>query len=482
MKYYYRSHATTHIRSQEKRSIQKKTIRLGVFFFVFLMLAAVYFIAVKDKDTMVVMDEVHMPSEKFGGEIADVDEGAPGKKSAPEIAPDTLDPWDFMLPGSHLVEKKVRVSPGDTLISILLSSGLAEPDAYLAVNTINDIFDPRKLRPGHELYLMFDDGSGESEPFFQGFRLKFTADREVQLVNCTTRGFMAREFALDLEVRHVKAAATIDSSLYQAAVDAALPIDILMQIIRAYSYDVDFQRDIQPGDEIKVLYEEKVGPEGNTITSGAVLYASLHTRGRSLPIYRHKTADGGVDFYDAGGKSVRKTLMVTPIDGARMSSGYGMRRHPIQGYNRMHRGLDFAAPTGTPIMAAGDGIVEHAGRKGSYGHYIRVRHPNEYHTAYAHLSRYASGIKSGVRVKQGQTIGYVGSTGVSTGPHLHYEVLHRRKHVNPSTVKTPPGRILEGEALAHFHRAKTGLEELYASLEKQARMAEASREKDKDRL
>jgi murein DD-endopeptidase MepM/ murein hydrolase activator NlpD len=174
--------------------------------------------------------------------------------------------------------------------------------------------------------------------------------------------------------------------------------------------------------------------------------------------------------------------MVTPIDGARMSSGYGMRRHPIQGYNRMHRGLDFAAPTGTPIMAAGDGIVEHAGRKGSYGHYIRIRHPNEYHTAYAHLSRYASGIKSGVRVKQGQTIGYVGSTGVSTGPHLHYEVLHRGKHVNPSTVRTPPGRILEGDALARFHLAKTGLEALYASLEKQARMAEVSREKDKDRL
>jgi hypothetical protein len=263
MNYYYRSHETTHIRSQRNKSIQKKTIRLGVFFFVFLMLTAVYFLVVEDNDTMVVMDEIHTPVEKSGGEIADAEEAASGIKRTPEIVPDTLDPWDFMLPGSHLAEKKVTVSPGDTLISILLSSGLAEPDAYLAVNTINDVFDPRKLRPGHEVYLMFEDGSEESEPFFQGFRLKFTADREVQLVNCTNRGFMAREFALDLDVRPVKASARIDSSLYQAAVDAALPVDILMQIIRAYSYDVDFQRDIQPGDEIKVLYEEKVGPEGN---------------------------------------------------------------------------------------------------------------------------------------------------------------------------------------------------------------------------
>jgi len=162
--------------------------------------------------------------------------------------------------------------------------------------------------------------------------------------------------------------------------------------------------------------------------------------------------------------------MVTPIDGARLTSGYGMRRHPILGYSRMHPGLDFAAPTGTPIMAAGDGVVEYAGRKGNYGNYIRIRHPNEYHTVYAHMSRFASGIRSGARVRQGETIGYVGSTGMSTGPHLHYEVHHRGEHVNPATVDTPPGRTLEGQELERFMQVKDDLETLFASLETRDRL------------
>lgn len=197
-----------------------------------------------------------------------------------------------------------------------------------------------------------------------------------------------------------------------------------------------------------------------------------------MPIYRYQTEGKEADFFDAHGKSVRKTLMVTPIDGARMSSGYGMRRHPIQGYTRMHHGLDFAAPTGTPIMAAGSGVVEQAGRNGSYGHYIRIRHPNNYHTAYAHLSRYAGGITKGQRVKQGQTIGYVGSTGLSTGPHLHYEVHHRGKNVNPASVKTPPGRTLEGDELKRFQLVKSGLEELYAAIEEQTRLAGARKRQE----
>ena len=196
-----------------------------------------------------------------------------------------------------------------------------------------------------------------------------------------------------------------------------------------------------------------------------------------MPIYLHETKDGERDYFDADGKSVRKTLMVTPIDGARISSGYGMRRHPIQGYNRMHRGLDFAAPTGTPVMAAGNGIVEYAGRKGSFGHYIRIRHPNAYHTVYAHLSRYGNGIRSGVRVQQGQVIGYVGSTGVSTGPHLHYEVHHQGRHVNPATVRTPPGRILEGLSFERFRMTKVAMDELYAAIENESRIAAALKNK-----
>lgn len=263
-----------------------------------------------------------------------------------------------------------------------------------------------------------------------------------------------------------------------AAREVDLPTETLMQVLRAYSYDVDFQRDIQPGDSIEVLYEEKIDEQGEVVASGNVLFAALHTNGRSLRIYRHETGNGGTGFYNAKGESVRKALMVTPIEGARLSSGYGMRKHPILGYNKMHEGLDFAASTGTPIMAAGDGVVEYAGRRGSYGNYVRIRHPNQYKTVYAHLSGYAKNIKSGARVEQGQTIGYVGSTGRSTGPHLHYEVLYAGAPINPSKMDTKPGRSLEGEELQRFMLAKAELEELYASLEDATKLAVAETDSD----
>ncbi|NLA74728.1 MAG: M23 family metallopeptidase [Deltaproteobacteria bacterium] len=197
---------------------------------------------------------------------------------------------------------------------------------------------------------------------------------------------------------------------------------------------------------------------GNFVNGGELLYASMNTRVVPITIYRYQTADGEIDMYDAKGCSVRKTLMATPIDGARLSSSYGMRRHPILGYTRMHKGLDFAAPSGTPIMAAGDGVIEFAGKKGGYGNYISIRHANGYQTAYGHMKGFASGIKKGARVKQGNVIGYVGSTGVSTGPHLHYEVLYNKKHVNPASVKTPSGRILKDNELEDFLRLKHELE------------------------
>ncbi len=388
--------------------------------------------------------------------------------------PAARDPWELRL-GSHLEEKTHIVSSGDTLVNILLDAGLSGREAYRVIDALQAVFEPRKLRQGQELTLTFGGGGEGPGSVFHGFRLKLGPDREVQLVNCPNLGLMARNFNLELETRPATATAEIRSSLYQAAVDADMPIEVLMQVIRAYSFDIDFQRDIRPGDAIEVMYEEKYDENDQVIKTGSVLHASLHTRGNGLPIYRYEASDGEVDFYDADGKSVRKTLMVTPIDGARISSGYGMRRHPIRGYNRMHRGLDFAAPTGTPIMAAGSGVVEYAGRKGSYGHYIRIRHANEYHTVYAHMSRYAGGVRRGARVEQGDIIGYVGATGEATGPHLHYEVLHRGKHVNPATVRTPPGRTLEGEEHERFKVVKAGLQELYASLEDWTTLAGVSK-------
>jgi len=238
-----------------------------------------------------------------------------------------------------------------------------------------------------------------------------------------------------------------------------------MEFIYHFSFDVDFQRDIRPGNSFEVLFERHLNKNGKVVREGPVLHAALTLRNTTLRIYRHTSIEGKADYYNEKGQTVRKTLIRTPINGARLSSGYGMRKHPILGFSRMHRGLDFAAPIGTPIVASGSGAVVCAGRKGDYGKYIRIRHANQYATAYAHLSSFAKGIRTGKRVKQGEVIGYVGNTGLSTGPHLHYEVHHRGRKINPASVKCPPGRVLAGEELQRFMTAKTDLDRSFAKLE-----------------
>ena len=231
-------------------------------------------------------------------------------------------------------------------------------------------------------------------------------------------------------------------------------------MIRAFSFDVDFQRELQPGDRFALLYETLHEHDGQLAKPGDLLYAELVLSGKPIGIYRFTPESGITDYFTADGRSVRKSLLRTPIDGARISSGYGMRRHPILGYSKMHRGVDFAAPTGTPIYAAGHGTVEKAARFGGYGKYVRIRHNGSYKTAYAHLSRYGRGIKAGARVKQGQVIGYVGSTGRSTGPHLHYEVISNGKQVNPRSIKLPAGERLKGADLKAFQEARERIDAL----------------------
>ena len=381
-----------------------------------------------------------------------------------------LEARDKEKPDARFSEKNITVSSGDTLMGLLNGEGLPRTEAHEIISELSEVFNPRRIRQGQEITLVFREENAQ-EPVFEAMNLKLDVDRDVRVEKCSENGLVAIEEERELDTRTVVARAEIASSLYNAAVASDMPLRVLMQIIRAYSFDVDFQRDIRPGDSFEVMFKEKLDQDGNFVRGGSVLYATLNTRGRDLPIYRYETTDGEVDFFNPDGESVRKTLMVTPIDGARLTSGYGKRRHPILGYSRMHQGLDFAAPTGTPIMSAGDGVVEYAGRKGNYGNYIRIRHPNEYHTVYAHLSRFGSGIRRGARVKQGETIGYVGSTGMSTGPHLHYEVHHRGSHVNPASVDTPPGRTLDGDELQRFMAAREDLETLFASFMDKERMA-----------
>ena len=256
----------------------------------------------------------------------------------------------------------------------------------------------------------------------------------------------------------------IRSSLYEAAQQAGIPIGLLGEIVRAYSYDVDFQRDIQPGDTFEILFDRTVTEKGEVVRDGAVIYAALTLSGKTMKIYRYGDTGNAEDYFNEKGECVRKALLKTPIDGARITSGFGMRKHPILGYSRMHRGVDFAASTGTPVFAAGDGAVDTAGPFGTYGNYIRLRHNPTYSTAYAHLSRIAKGMRKGKSVRQGEVIGYVGTTGASTGPHLHFEVIKDGEQINPVSVKFASGRALAGKDWKRFTAARDKIAAQFNSL------------------
>ncbi len=251
----------------------------------------------------------------------------------------------------------------------------------------------------------------------------------------------------------------IMNSLYKSAIDVGIPDGIIVEFARIYGFEVDFQRDIRKKDTFQIMYEIFESEEEEIIENGNILYANLNVQGINYPLYffNKKNLKG---HYDESGKSIVKTLMKTPINGARLSSPFGMRKHPIDGFNKMHRGTDFAAPMGTPIMASGDGVVVKAGWCGGGGNCVKIKHNSVYQTIYAHMSKFANRVKSGVRVKQGQIIGYVGSTGKSTGPHLHYEVIENGKKINSQTLKLPSGKVLKGNDRKLFETVKIKLDVL----------------------
>jgi len=275
-------------------------------------------------------------------------------------------------------------------------------------------------------------------------------DRDILVRRDDTGGFKAEVVERLLERHDTHAEGRISTSLYDSAIEADLPIDVLMRLIQVFSFDVDFQREVQPGDGFELLYDTYRDEFGEAARTGDIVWAAMTLSGKKLEYARFKPKGGFVDYYNRKGQSVKKTLMRTPINGARLSSRFGKRRHPVLGYTKLHRGVDFAAPTGVPIMAAGDGVIEVLGRNGSYGKYIRIRHNSTYKTAYAHMSGYARGLKKGTRVRQGRVIGYVGSTGRSTGPHLHYEVIKNGRQTNPMSVRLPAGDKLKGNSLKAF--------------------------------
>ena len=256
----------------------------------------------------------------------------------------------------------------------------------------------------------------------------------------------------------------ITRSLYHSAKKADIDDEVIVEFARVFGFEIDFQRDIRKNDIFQIVYEKFVDDDGELQKNGRIIYAYMKNNGKDYSLYYFKDKNNKIGYFFPDGKSVEKALMKTPINGARLSSKFGMRKHPILGYNKMHKGTDFAARRGTPIMASGSGVVEKARWFGAYGKYIRIRHNSTYKTAYAHLSKFGRGIKEGKKVRQGQIIGYVGSTGRSTGPHLHYEVLIRNKRVNSQKLKLPAGKILKGKDRENFEVARIKIDVMRSSL------------------
>lgn len=342
-------------------------------------------------------------------------------------------------------KRPLTVDRGDTLTTLLCHQGIAYNDARAAIAALAYLYNPRTLKPGQEVALLYRHKHFTVSPrTFRGFELFTSAHESIRVEKQDNDRFSAHSMARNLIHDPRYRCGTITTSLYMAAMNAHTPPSVLSQMIHLFSFDIDFQRDIHTGDGFTVYYEQFADERGLFVSHGPVLFASLTVGDRCIRAYRHTTPDGVTDYYNEEGETVRKKLIRTPIDGARLTSGYGMRRHPILGYSRMHRGLDFAAPRGTPISAAGDGTITEMGWKGDYGNYIHIRHANGYATAYGHLKCFQRGLGRGSRVSQGDTIGYVGSTGLSTGPHLHYEVHYEGRKINPSRLSFPPERKLAG--------------------------------------
>lgn len=363
-----------------------------------------------------------------------------------------------------------EIKPGDTLMNLLVKKGVPRSDAHQAISVLSDVYDPRRIRPGQELTLTFGPGGFDSGAF-QAASFNVSYDSTIE-VRREADGFTADTIVKPLVARPTRADGRIDSSLMQAGIDAGVPAAVMIEMIRAYSFDVDFQRDIRKGDSFEVMYERLFDENGAHVHDDTVRYAALTLSGKTYRLYLFEGEDGAKDYFNEKGESVRKALLRTPVDGARISSNFGKRRHPILGYTKMHKGTDFAAPSGTPIMAAGDGVVEKAGRNGGYGNYVRIRHNGTYKTAYAHLSKFARGVRAGSRVRQGDIIGYVGTTGRSTGPHLHYEVHLEGKQINPMNVRMPSGRTLAGKELKQFLAQREDMDRDFATLTPLSDLAE----------
>ncbi|MFM9862457.1 MAG: M23 family metallopeptidase [Micropepsaceae bacterium] len=355
--------------------------------------------------------------------------------------------------------RTIEVERGDTLTGILVEQGIDGIEARTAVAALSSVYEPTAIRAGDNIVVTF---APEGSPLLS-IALKPSAERDLLVTRAADGSFSVADNVKVLTAVETHASGTIDGSLYASVKAAGVPESVVISLIHIFSYDVDFQREVKSGDSFDILYTHYLDETGAPVRGGAIAYAELTLGRTKKPLYRFTASDNSTDYFTAKGWSGKRQLMRTPIDGARLSSKFGMRRHPILGYTKMHKGVDFAAPRGTPVMASGNGVVKLARWHGGYGNFVEVAHANGYSTGYAHLSRIARGIKPGAKVRQGQVIAYVGTTGRSTGPHLHYEVMLKSRQINPMGVKLPTGRELTGKDLLAFQANVSRIQTALAS-------------------
>jgi murein DD-endopeptidase MepM/ murein hydrolase activator NlpD len=347
---------------------------------------------------------------------------------------------------SRFLNVNHKVSKNQTLSSIFKIYKIPDKEINLILNSFNKKDKIKNLKVNEIIKINIDKHENKVLKII----LPVNRSKKIELTrNFEKNSFIRKEIITNFKKKLVFKEGKITQSLYRTAINEGIQANIIVEFARIYGFQIDFQRDIRRNDTFQIIYETYKDENNKIFKTGNIIYADLNLSNQSNAFYYFNQKDNE-GHYDINGKSVKKALMKTPINGARLSSKFGMRKHPIDGFNKMHRGTDFAAPKGTPIMASGDGVVLKAAWCGGGGNCIKIKHNSSYSTVYAHLSKFANGVRKGKRIRQGQIIGYVGSTGKSTGPHLHYEVIHNGKKINSQTLKLPSGKILRGKIRENF--------------------------------
>ena len=349
-----------------------------------------------------------------------------------------------------------EIKRGDTIQKILKKFEVQNNEIQNIINQYKKYGNPNQLLAGNEIDIIIEKSLSTNKNTIVKFSVPITKSTTIAITKDEDNKITSNKIITKLYKKKILSENIIKKNLYSSAMEANINPDTIIEFARIFGFEIDFQRDIRKNDYFKIVYEKYFDENGEFIKSGSILYTHMNVNGREITLYKFGN-DKSYGYFDTNGKSVEKALMKTPINGARLSSSFGMRKHPISGFNKMHQGTDFAAPMGTPIMASGSGTITRAKWCGGGGNCIKIKHNSTYETIYAHMKSFGKGMKVGKKVRQGQIIGYVGSTGISTGPHLHYEVIINRKKVNSQKLKLPSGKVLKDEERKQFeiHRIKT---------------------------